>query len=225
MAPPLNRQDSDSLNPMVADQVAVGSEKILTSPHVSEGPGRIANAPVPSVFCDDRGEIHRLRVGGKRLNLLFSKANVMRSGYLHPNYTKDYIISGQVEVWTLTPTNTEKKIYQTGEYFCVDPYVPHILHFLQDSIVLEWNEPGQFRCWYYHPYRRIIEVQNSLVATTTGHFSRLVPLDEKPLLLDGSNNTSSSSWSTSSIWNKLTWWTGGVICGMALGTLLVHRRK
>jgi len=206
------------MSPTVADQVAVGSEKILTSPHVSEGPGRIANAPVPSVFCDDRGEIHRLRVGGKRINLLYSKADVMRSGYLHPNYTKDYIITGQVEVWTLTTTSTEKKIYGPNESFVIEPYVPHILHFLKDSILVEWNEPGEFRCWYYHPYRRIIEVQNSLVATSTGHFSRLVPLDEKPLLLDDKS-------SITSILSKLGWWTGGMICGMTLGSLLLQRRK
>lgn len=44
------RQPEQSLNPSVADQVATGTEAILESPHVSEGPGRIANAPVPSVF-------------------------------------------------------------------------------------------------------------------------------------------------------------------------------
>ena len=37
-------------NPTVADKVAIGTEQILESPHVTEGPGRIANAPVPSVF-------------------------------------------------------------------------------------------------------------------------------------------------------------------------------
>ncbi len=44
------RQPDLSLNPTVADQVATGTDAILASPHVSEGPGRIANAPVPSVF-------------------------------------------------------------------------------------------------------------------------------------------------------------------------------
>jgi hypothetical protein len=50
------------MSPSVQDQVATGTDRILNSPHVSEGPGRIANAPVPSVFRDDRGEIHRLRI-------------------------------------------------------------------------------------------------------------------------------------------------------------------
>jgi hypothetical protein len=47
--------------PTVMDHVSVGEASILQSDHVSEGPGRIANAPVPSIYHDDRGEIHRLR--------------------------------------------------------------------------------------------------------------------------------------------------------------------
>jgi len=38
------------LSPRVADQVSTGTIAILESPHVTEGPGRIANAPVPSVY-------------------------------------------------------------------------------------------------------------------------------------------------------------------------------
>lgn len=83
----------------VTEQVPVGSRHILESPHVSEGPGRIAKAPVPSIYVDDRGDIHRLRVGGQRINLLFSKQGVMRSGYLHPHIMQDVVIKGQVEVW------------------------------------------------------------------------------------------------------------------------------
>jgi len=83
----------------VTEQVPVGSRQILESPHVSEGPGPIAKAPVPSIYVDDRGDIHRLRVGGQRINLLFSKKGVMRSGYLHPHAMHDVVIAGQVEVW------------------------------------------------------------------------------------------------------------------------------
>jgi hypothetical protein len=38
------------LEPSVQDQVPVGTRDILESPHVSDGPGKIANSPVPSVF-------------------------------------------------------------------------------------------------------------------------------------------------------------------------------
>lgn len=39
-----------ALSPTVTDHVPVGSVEILTSAHVSSGPGQIAHAPVPSVF-------------------------------------------------------------------------------------------------------------------------------------------------------------------------------
>jgi len=228
----------ETLSPSVQDQVDVGTAKILTSQHVSQGPGRIANAPVPSVFSDDRGDIHRLRVGhtsmigphppsssssssspltsrGTRVNLLYSKGNVMRSGYLHPIPKRDFVLRGKVEVWTLTQTETLKTVYEGNATFQIDAYTPHILHFLEDTVLIEWwwwpedeekdkkkgeqeggsalststtvapsakkdtTTGGDLQCWYYHPYRRIVDVHNSLVAPSTGHFQRYAQEKER----------------------------------------------
>ena len=167
------------------EHVDVGTEKVLESPHVSEGPGRIANSPVPSIFVDDRGEIHRLRVGGRRINMLYSKKDVMRSGYLHNHKTFSFVVSGKVEVWKLKQEGTEKTVHQACEFFLVEPWYPHILHFLEDTIILEFWE-GKFECFYYHPYRRLVQLQNELVAnhgnkddvsSSIGQFQRLVPAD------------------------------------------------
>ena len=166
------------------ENVEVGTEDVLESPHVSEGPGRIASAPVPSIFVDDRGEIHRLRVGGKRINMLFSKKDVMRSGYLHNHKTFSFVVSGKVELWLLKPEGTVKTVHGPNEFFCVESFYPHILHFLEDTIISEWWE-GKFQCWYYHPYRRLVQLQNELVAncnkddvsSSIGQFQRLVPAD------------------------------------------------
>lgn len=199
----------------VEDQVAVGTELILQSPHVSEGPGRLANAPVPSVYSDDRGEIHRVRIGGKRLNLLHSKESVMRSGYLHHNTMHDFVLEGKVEIWTLSATATEKTIYGPREHFQVKPYTPHILHFLEDTILIEWWEPGAFRCWYYHPYRRIVDVQNCLVSksASTGIFQRLVP----------QNDQYTQENPASPIFSRLLLLGTGLVAGVAIGSL--YRRK
>lgn len=43
-------RNSVVLNPEVKDQVDCGTQEILKSPHISDGPGRIANSPVPSVY-------------------------------------------------------------------------------------------------------------------------------------------------------------------------------
>jgi hypothetical protein len=97
---------------------------------------------------DDRGSIDRLRVGGMRINLLYSKASVMRSGYLHPEPKYDFVLSGQVEVWLLTPKGTDKRIYQPHETYEIPGYTPHILHFLKDTVLAEWwEQPGESRCW------------------------------------------------------------------------------
>ena len=45
-----SESDNNILNPSVEDTVATGTEAILQSPHISDGPGRIANSPVPSVY-------------------------------------------------------------------------------------------------------------------------------------------------------------------------------
>ncbi len=100
----------------------------------------------------------------------------MRSGYLHPETKSDFVFSGVVEVWVLTNEGTDKKVYHKHEYFEIPSFTPHVLHFLEDSVIAEWwNQPNESRCWYYHPYRNIVDVQNSLLSTTTGRHSILVP--------------------------------------------------
>lgn len=198
----------------VTDLVPVGTVAILDSPHVSEGPGRIANSPVPSVYSDDRGEIHRLRVGHRRVNLLSSKQGVMRSGYLHPHTMSHFVVSGKVEVWTLGTDATTKTLYGAAEFFTLAPYVPHILHFLEDTISLEYWE-GQFICYYYHPYRRVVQLQNSLVEDNNSRTSlhqHLVPQDT-------ADNSSSTP--------GLVWWSAGLFMGLVLGAFLggARRRK
>lgn len=199
-----------------SEHVEPGTEKILESALVSEGPGRIANSPVPSIFRDDRGEIHRMRVGGTRVNMLFSKRDVMRSGYLVLSKTVHFVVSGKVEVWNLTEEGTEKTIYEAHQSFYVEPYVPHILHFLQDTVLLEfWL--GPFQCWYYHPYRRLVQLQNELVSkdvdapSSIGVFQRLVPAD-----LGAAEANSYSGLILGLI---------GLVTGIGIGALVATRHK
>lgn len=91
-------------------------------------------------------------VGGKRVNMLSSKQGVMRGGYLLATTSSVCILSGTVEVWTLNDTGTEKIIYGRNESFSQPAWTPFILHFLEDTVSVEYWE-GEFRCFYYHPYR------------------------------------------------------------------------
>ena len=54
-----SESDNNILNPSVEDTVATGTEAILLSPHISDGPGRIANSPVPSVYVSCFGLFDR----------------------------------------------------------------------------------------------------------------------------------------------------------------------
>jgi hypothetical protein len=61
------------LDSTVNDHVPTGTPGVLDSPHVSEGPGKIANAPVPSVFVRCYGCCcRRRRCHGSNENLAFS---------------------------------------------------------------------------------------------------------------------------------------------------------
>lgn len=74
----------DLLNPTVEDIVAVGTDAILESPHISDGPGRIANAPVPSVFVS---------IESVCLKILFSFAQFSFSKYTMTfNYSEMIVV-------------------------------------------------------------------------------------------------------------------------------------
>jgi len=135
----------------------------------------------------------------------------MRSGYLHNHKTFSFVISGKVELWLLKMEGTKKAVYGPNEFFQVDSFYPHILHFLEDTIIAEYWE-GKFQCWYYHPYRRLVQLQNELVAninkddvsSSIGQFQRLVPAD----LGEGGTTTVGA----------LLWLTSGMILGAVAAT-------
>ena len=145
-------------------------------------------------------------MGHRRVNLLSSKKGVMRSGYLHPHSMSHFVVSGKVELWTLGIEATSKRVYLQGELVTLDPYTPHILHFLEDTISLEFWD-GQFICYYYHPYRRVVQLQNSLVEnnSNTGLHQHLVPQD-----------TPEKSSTTPGVF----WWSTGLVMGFALAILV-----
>lgn len=86
---------------------------------------------------------------------------------------------------------------------------------MEDSLILEHWE-GQFQCWYYHPYRRLVQLQNELVAncheegvnSSIGQWQRLVPLDQ------GDSSTSSTV-------SALLWMGTGMVIGAVSATGLL----
>ncbi|CAB9523665.1 expressed unknown protein [Seminavis robusta] len=154
---------------MTDDCNRVEKRSLLESSNVTPAPPSVNRPiPVPSVYLDERGEIHNLQVGGLRINLLSSKKGVMRSGDIHQNTQHDFVVKGKVEVWKLTANGTQKTIYHSYDYVRIEPFVPHIFHFLEDTIMAEWWEPQGFYAWFYEPYRKL--VQHSFQRTCPGRF-------------------------------------------------------
>lgn len=154
----------------------VGNESILRSANVRETPSKI-NKPVvcPSVYQDERGEIHNFRIGGRRVNILRTKAGVMRSGDIHKVRQRDLVFSGRVEVWCLEADgSTTKTIYLENQYIVIPPFTPHVFNFLEDTVLAEWWD-GPFHAWYYLPYRSIVD--DSFSSVKKGSFSLYEVID------------------------------------------------
>jgi len=165
-----------------------GTQDILTaSSNVKAAPPTVNRPiPTPSIYKDERGEIHNLQVGTSRINLLFSRKGVMRSGDIHQNTQHDFVFSGRVEVWRLsTQQGTIKTIHQAYEYIQIDPFVPHIFHFLEDTVMAEWWEPQGFYAWFYEPYRKL--VQASFQPTKPGYLCLLKDAEKEGRDDDGSD--------------------------------------
>jgi hypothetical protein len=108
----------------------------------------------------------------------------------------------------------ENQIYKAQQSFVIHPYTPHILHFLNDSVLAEWwDQAGDTQCWYYHPYRRIVDIQNSLVSTSTGQHHFLVPQTDFERQQQEKTGASSSG---------LLWMATGLAIGMVLGGYLAR---
>ena len=77
---------------------------------------------------------------GKRINLVKTQG-AMRSGDLHPNTQCSFVFEGSVEVWIPQSDGSTKK-FKLGprDYFEVPAYVPHVEHFMEDTIHAEWWE-------------------------------------------------------------------------------------
>jgi hypothetical protein len=187
----------------------VGSPDILSHSNVSDAPPNVnRQIPVPSIYRDERGEIHNLLIGDERLNLLHTKAGVMRSGDLHADTQHDFVFTGKVRVWIMNEGGiTERNVYGPNQYIEIPPYVPHVFEFLEDTVIAEWWD-RPFHSWFYQPYREI--VQASFQATKPGRFAHYVMVDKDPFVGDSSL--------------AVKWWWTGIVLGMTVGYILGRRR-
>jgi len=110
------------------------------------------------LYEDARGVIQTVRLRGKRVNILFSKAGTYRSGDKHPVIQHDIIISGKA--WVQYPiADGNHRFPLFAGYLCQVPaHVPHLFHFDEDTLMVEWwGEGEEPQVEYYPPYRDVVE--------------------------------------------------------------------
>jgi hypothetical protein len=112
---------------------------------------------VPSVLKDVRGEVHNLRIGGFRFNVLVSHFGVLRSGDVHTSRQFDLIFSGSIKVTMRRAGRDIERMYGSGDLVVIPAHVPHIFEFLSFTVMVEWWEGQGFDAQYFRPYRKRID--------------------------------------------------------------------
>lgn len=135
-----------------------GDSNIYSDPLVSKPETKPGALEAP-VFEDIRGKIERKEFGGNKFNIIETKKGFMRSGDLHKNRQFDLVLSGKIELWILQKDGTTKKeIINPNQLVVLGKNVPHLFHFLEDTVMIEYWD-GPFEAWFYKPYRDIIDEQ------------------------------------------------------------------
>lgn len=114
--------------------------------------------PKQAVFSDSRGEIRRLDMAGALANMLFTKAGELRSGDMHPNTQFDFLLSGRCVLRTHERGQEVYRILTANQGVAIGPFVPHLFEFFEDTVMMEWWD-GPFKCWYWSPYRDVIQAR------------------------------------------------------------------
>jgi hypothetical protein len=68
------------------------------------------------------------------------------------------LLSGKVELWTLQGGKTVKQVISPHTFIVINPHVPHLFNFLENTVMLEWWDKP-FEAFFYKPYRDIIDAQ------------------------------------------------------------------
>lgn len=145
----------ENKNVEYAHIIPSGRMDIYTDPLVTQPV--FQSGAIEKPFHEDvRGFIERKDYAGTKFNIIKTVGGYMRSGDLHKNAQFDLIFSGKLELWTLENGTTEKRICGHNELIVINPHVPHLFNFLEDTIMAEWWD-GPFEAWFYKPYRDIVE--------------------------------------------------------------------
>jgi quercetin dioxygenase-like cupin family protein len=87
---------------------------------------------------DERGKLVQLcKSGYNQINVLYTKAGTIRGEHCHKLNTEAfYIISGSLTVLLSKDDMTIEKIFKTGDFFSILPFVKHSMTFTEDTVMV-----------------------------------------------------------------------------------------
>ena len=88
---------------------------------------------------DSRGCLTQLvHEGFQQINVLETRAGVTRGGHFHKLSTEAfYVLSGAVEVELAKRAESEKTVFQAGDFFEIKPYTLHSMFFPVDCVMVQ----------------------------------------------------------------------------------------
>jgi hypothetical protein len=140
----------------VLSDVAPEERHLLYTPPPGHGAVEVSTT-TSSVLRDARGEIHNLRIGAARFNVLASRAGAMRSGDVHRSRQLDMVFTGLCTVTTREAGRDVRRTYGAGSLIELPAHVPHSFEFLNDTVMAEWWPDAAFEARYYRPYRAKVD--------------------------------------------------------------------
>jgi len=114
---------------------------------------------------DNRGSLLKFKLGKKKFLIVLTKKGFLRGGETHNMPQRTILAEGKIEVVTKLLIANSKGIYQnvdiTNTYkgvqeFFIPPNTPHYFRFLEDSVIMEYEDENMTR-EYYPEYRKIVE--------------------------------------------------------------------
>lgn len=89
-------------------------------------------------FADDRGELTQLvHEGYEQVNVLFTKAGVVRGGHYHKiSEEVFFVVSGRVTVQLKKDDKSCTETFEKGDFFKIFPWVRHTMNFDKDTVLV-----------------------------------------------------------------------------------------
>lgn len=95
-------------------------------------------------FEDERGRLTQLvNKGFKQINVIESKAGVLRGGHYHKlNREAFFIIEGEIELTVKNGVKEKRYCFSKGDMFLIPEFVNHDFYFISDTVLVSMYNNG-----------------------------------------------------------------------------------